>query len=90
MSSTKIIDLKVYLLISGMLIYVKWRLVDKMVDVLFCRSPTELWKSRWEDISIYISQNPSPPAIVDTAIRVCMYSMLDHLKIFRKSYYIDC
>lgn len=58
-----------------------------MVDVLSCRPPSELWESRWEDISVYAPLNHSPPAIVDTAMRVSMYSLFDHLKIFWRSCY---
>ena len=54
-----------------------------MVDVLSCGPPTELWESVWEDISVY----PSLPAIVDTAIRVGVYSFFNHLKIYRRSCY---
>lgn len=65
----------------------KWRLVDKMVDVLFCRFLSELWEFRWEDISVYVLLNYLFLVIVDIVMRVSMYLLFDYFKIFWRSCY---
>lgn len=60
-------------------------LVDKMVDLLSFRFPTELWESEWDLSSVHAPLKASPPELMAIPVRVSTYSLVDYLKTFRRS-----